>query len=125
MLPGVDAQGRPRKRAFGPWMLPLFRTLAKFRFLRGTPLDVFGYSHDRKIERALISSYEKDVAEALRLLSPRTVDTAVALLALPDMIRGYGPVKEKSVQEARARHADLMRDLVNPPAVVLPQVAAE
>src|SRR5438094_7290016 len=59
---GLDALGRPKKRAFGAWMMPVFRTLAKLRFLRGTPFDIFGYSPDRKLERDLIAGYEKDVA---------------------------------------------------------------
>ncbi len=101
---GHDALGRPKKRAFGPWMLAAFRTLAKFRVLRGTPLDIFGYSADRKLERDLIAGYEKDVATVLGLLSPVTHDTAVEILSLPDRIRGYGPVKEKAVQDAKARY---------------------
>src|SRR6185369_2548439 len=104
---GVDALGRPKKRAFGPWMLKAFRVLAKFKFLRGTPLDIFGHSADRKLERDLIVGYEKDVATVLGLLSPLTVDTAVELLSLPDRIRGYGPVKEKAVADAKARYAQL------------------
>ena len=69
---GVDALGRPKKRAFGAWMMPVFRMLAKMRCLRGTPLDIFGYSADRKLERDLIAGYEKDVATVLGLLSPVT-----------------------------------------------------
>ncbi len=65
LLGGVDALGRPKKRAFGPWMMKVFRTLAKLRFLRGTPLDIFSYSADRKLERELIAGYEKDVATVL------------------------------------------------------------
>src|SRR5438128_1211524 len=65
----VDALGRPKKRAFGSWMMSVFRILAKFRFLRGTALDVFGYSADRRLERDLIAGYEKDVATVLNLLS--------------------------------------------------------
>ncbi len=57
--------GRPKKRAFGAWMLPVFRVLAKLRGLRGTPFDIFGYSADRKLERDLIAGYEKDVATVL------------------------------------------------------------
>jgi indolepyruvate ferredoxin oxidoreductase len=124
MLLGVDAMGRPKKRAFGAWMLPLFRMLAGLRGLRGTPLDVFGYSADRKLERDLIAGYEKDVATVLGLLSPLTVDTAVALLSLPDQIRGYGPVKEASVEAAKVRYAELAKDLSNPPTAPR-QIAAE
>ena len=121
---GVDALGRPKKRAFGAWMMPVFRVLAKMRFLRGTPLDIFGYSADRKLERDLIAGYEKDVATVLGLLSPVTIDTAVEILSLPDRIRGYGPVKEKAVQDAKARYAQLAADLVNPPPAPR-QIAAE
>jgi len=119
-----DALGRPKKRAFGAWMMPVFRTLAKLRFLRGTPLDIFGYSPDRKLERDLIAGYEKDVVTVLGLLSPVTHDTAVEILSLPDRIRGYGPVKEKAVADAKARYAQLAADLVNPPPAPR-QIAAE
>jgi len=121
---GVDALGRPKKRAFGSWMMSVFRVLAKFRFLRGTALDVFGYSADRKLERELIADYEKDVAKVLDLLSQATHDTAVELLSLPDRIRGYGPVKEKAVKDAKARHEQLTSDLANPPPAPR-QMAAE
>src|SRR5438477_580145 len=104
---GLDALGRPKKRAFGAWMMPVFRMLAKLRFLRGTSFDIFGYSPDRKLERDLIVGYEKDVATVLGLLSPLTHDTAVEILSLPDRVRGYGPVEEKAVQEAKAGYAPL------------------
>jgi indolepyruvate ferredoxin oxidoreductase len=121
---GKDALGRPKKRAFGAWMLPAFRVLAKLRFLRGTPLDIFGRSPDRKLERELIATYEKDVAAVIDLLSPATIETAVELLMLPDRIRGYGPVKEKAARDAEARHAQLVADLANPPPAPR-QLAAE
>ena len=121
---GVDALGRPKKRAFGSWMMSVFRVLAKFRFLRGTALDMFGHSADRKLERDLIAGYEKDVATVLGLLSPATHDTAVEILSLPDRIRGYGPVKEKAVKDAKARYEQLAADLVNPPPAPR-QMAAE
>ncbi|MDB5574099.1 MAG: indolepyruvate ferredoxin oxidoreductase, partial [Tardiphaga sp.] len=124
MLPGTDAMGRPRKRQFGPWMLPAFRVLAKLRALRGTPFDMFGHSADRKLERDLIAGYEKDVATVLSLLSVETHDIALELLALPDSIRGFGPVKEASVEKAKARYAQLALDLVNPPPAPR-QLAAE
>ncbi len=121
---GVDALGRPKKRAFGSWMMSVFRVLAKFRFLRGTALDPFGHSADRKLERDLIAGYEKDVATVLGLLSQATHDTAVEILSLPDRIRGYGPVKEKAVKDAKARYEQLAADLVNPPPAPR-QMAAE
>ncbi|MES6501153.1 DUF6537 domain-containing protein, partial [Cutibacterium acnes] len=79
----------------------------------------------RRMERDLITSYEKDVDEALARLSPQTLATAIELLSLPDRIRGYGPVKDKAVSEATARGAQLRKDLVNPPPQVAPQLAAE
>ncbi|MGA7809349.1 indolepyruvate ferredoxin oxidoreductase family protein [Bradyrhizobium sp.] len=121
---GVDALGRPKKRAFGPWLLPAFRTLARLRFLRGTPLDIFGRSADRKLERELIATYQQDVASVLEQLSPATIETAVELLSLPDRIRGFGPVKEKAAKDAQARHAQLIADLANPPSAPR-QIAAE
>jgi indolepyruvate ferredoxin oxidoreductase len=121
---GKDALGRPRKRAFGAWMLPLFRLLARMRRLRGTAFDIFGYSADRRLERDLIAGYEKDVAHILKVLSPLTIDTAIEILSLPDRIRGFGPVKEKAVGDAKARYAQLAADLANPPPAPR-QIAAE
>jgi indolepyruvate ferredoxin oxidoreductase len=121
---GKDALGRPLKRPFGPWMLSAFRTLAKFRFLRGTALDIFAKSPDRKLERELIASYEKDVATVLGSLSPVTAETALELLQLPDRIRGYGPVKEKAAHEAGKRREQLLADLASPPPAPR-QMAAE
>jgi indolepyruvate ferredoxin oxidoreductase len=119
-----DALGRPKKRAFGAWMMPSFRMLARMRGLRGTAFDIFGYSADRRLERDLVAGYEKDVATVLGLLSQANHDTAVELLSLPDRIRGYGPVKEKAVNDAKARYALLAADLANPPAAPR-QIAAE
>jgi indolepyruvate ferredoxin oxidoreductase len=119
-----DALGRPKKRAFGAWMKPAFRLLARMRALRGTAFDIFGYSADRKLERDLIAGYEKNVAQILSVLSPPTLDTAVEILSLPDRIRGYGPVKAKAVQEAKARYAQLAADLASPPPAPR-QIAAE
>ena len=121
---GLDAQGRPKKRAFGSWMMSAFRVMARLRFVRGTPLDIFGYNADRKLERDLIAGYEKDVATVLSLLSPLNHDIAVELLSLPERIRGYGPVKEKAVNEAKVRYTQLAADLANPPPAPR-QMAAE
>ncbi|MBN8986526.1 MAG: 2-oxoacid:acceptor oxidoreductase family protein, partial [Rhizobiales bacterium] len=120
----LDTQGRPLKREFSARIFPLFRLLAKMKGLRGTPFDVFGYNKDRKMERELIAGYERDIETVLRLVSPANIDIAVELLSLPDRIRGYGPVKEKAVKDAKARYEQLAKDLVNPPPVTR-QMAAE
>ena len=121
---GTDPLGRPKKRAFGAWMLPVFKTLAGLKGLRGTAFDIFGRSKDRQLERELITAYETDVAAVLGALSPITLETATELLSLPDRIRGYGPVKEKAAQDAKARHAQLIADLASPPPAPR-QIAAE
>jgi indolepyruvate ferredoxin oxidoreductase len=119
-----DALGRPKKRAFGAWMQPVFRMLARMKGLRGTAFDIFGRSADRRLERDLIAGYEKDVAHILSVLSPLTLETAIEILSLPDRIRGYGPVKEKAVKDVQARYAQLAADLANPPSAPR-QIAAE
>ncbi len=99
---GVDARGRPRKREFGAWILPVFRLLARMRRLRGTAFDVFGYTAERRMERALISEFESRVDELLRAASSRNIGEISAIVRRYLDIRGYGPVKEASVREVRA-----------------------
>jgi indolepyruvate ferredoxin oxidoreductase len=104
-----DAQsGEAKKSTYGPWMLPAFRVLAKLRGLRGTALDVFGKTEERKRERALIREYERLVDELLASLSPHNYETAVALASIPEHIRGYGHVKERHLAEAKKREAELL-----------------
>jgi indolepyruvate ferredoxin oxidoreductase len=105
-------------------MMPVLRLLAKMKGLRGTALDVFGYSADRRLERNLIVGYERDVALVLDRLSPANAESAIELLSLPVRIRGYGPIKEKAMADAKVRHAELVRDLEDRPSA-LRQIAAE
>jgi len=102
------ATGVPRKRAFGPWMMRAFRVLAKLRRLRGTALDVFGRTDERRRERALIGEYEAVVDELLAKLDPHNLGTAVEIARLPLDIRGFGHVKERSLEAAKRREADLL-----------------
>jgi indolepyruvate ferredoxin oxidoreductase len=126
LLPAADdGAGRPKKKTFGPWMMNGFKVLAKLKRLRGTPFDPFGYSKDRRLERELIADYESDVRAVLARLSTQTAPIAQALLSLPEDIRGYGPVKEKAVAQARAKRAGLLKDLSDPPPLVAPSIAAE
>jgi indolepyruvate ferredoxin oxidoreductase len=98
--------GHLRKRTFGPWMLSVFRLLAKLRRLRGTPFDVFGRSEERRTERRLIGEYEAIVAEILTGLSPANYAAAVDLAALPLEIRGFGHIKAASLTRVKAKEAD-------------------
>jgi indolepyruvate ferredoxin oxidoreductase len=95
--------GRPAKRTFGAWIFPVLRLIAKARFLRGTRFDLFGYTQERRAERGLIRDYESCVDRLLQNLSPSNYDSAVELANLPDMIRGYGIVKAKSIEQFYAR----------------------
>ncbi|WP_071673298.1 indolepyruvate ferredoxin oxidoreductase family protein [Nioella nitratireducens] len=108
MLSGKDDAGRPRKRAFGAWMGTGYKVLARMKRLRGTPFDPFGYSSERKMERALIKQYERDMAEILGAVTLETRQVALHLAELPRQIRGYGPVKEASVAAAEKRREELL-----------------
>jgi indolepyruvate ferredoxin oxidoreductase len=92
--------GEPTKAAFGSWMMPVFRLLAKLKGLRGTAFDVFGHSEERKMERALIAEYERDIEELLGGLTQDNHAAAVEIASLPDHIRGYGHIKAKSAAAA-------------------------
>jgi len=114
-LPGEDANGRPKKREFGPWMLRVMRVLARLKGLRGTAFDPFGYSAERRAERALIGQYETDVQTVLDKLNDDRFETARDLLSVPDMIRGFGPVKDEAMDKAAPERARLLAALDRPP----------
>ncbi len=96
-----DARGRPRKKEFGAWMLPVFKLMAGLRGLRGTTFDVFGYTAERRMERALIGEFETHVATLLEHLTASNRDNARSIVARYMDIRGYGPVKEEAVGKVR------------------------
>jgi indolepyruvate ferredoxin oxidoreductase len=104
---GKDARGRPLKRQFGAWIEPAFRMLAHLKMLRGTPLDIFGYTRERRMERNLIGWYESLLTELLPLLHAETVGPLAEIAALPMEIRGYGPVKEAAVEKVTAKVSSL------------------
>ena len=111
LLPGRDGAGRPKKRAFGPWMLPVFRLLARLKPLRGTALDPFGYSAERRHERALIAEYESDMAEVLPLTTAATLPLVRELAELPLTIRGFGPVRQANADRAAVRRTALLAQI--------------
>jgi indolepyruvate ferredoxin oxidoreductase len=108
ILAGRDPNGRPKKREFGPWILPLLRQLARLKTLRGTLLDPFGYSTERKLERRLIAEYETIARRVLDGLTSDNETEALAILTLFDEIRGFGPVKEAAARNILAQIAQRM-----------------
>ncbi|MGL4576911.1 MAG: indolepyruvate ferredoxin oxidoreductase family protein [Burkholderiaceae bacterium] len=111
LLAKKDAQGRLIKKQYGPWIMTAFKLLAKCKGLRGTALDVFGKTEERRTERALIGEYEQMIDTLLPKLSTDNLAVAVQLASIPDDIRGYGHVKEASLVKAREKQAQLLQQL--------------
>jgi indolepyruvate ferredoxin oxidoreductase len=112
-----DKEGHLVKQEFGPWMLKAFGVLAKFKGLRGTAFDIFGYTAERKMERALIGEYRKTVECLLGKLTADNLATAVAIARIPEDIRGYGHVKERHLKAAKQKEASLLAEFSKPAAV--------
>ena len=109
LLAKIDpTTGVPRKISFGPWMMGAFKLLARLKFLRGTPFDVFGYSTERRTERQLVADYEALLDEILSKLTPDNHPLAVGLAAIPEKIRGFGHVKARHLVAAKADEAALL-----------------
>ncbi|MFO1049937.1 MAG: indolepyruvate ferredoxin oxidoreductase family protein [Geminicoccaceae bacterium] len=109
LLAGPDPiTGEPEKQTYGPWMLRAFRLLARLKRVRGTWLDPFGRTAERRQERQLVLDYEALIPELLAALTPDNHATAVELAAIPDRIRGFGPVKERFLRHAKSREAELL-----------------
>jgi indolepyruvate ferredoxin oxidoreductase len=109
-----DKTGHLVKRQFGAWMLQAFRVLRHLKVLRGTKLDIFGWTAERRMERQLVIDYESTLEEILNKLSPANHGTALRLANLPDEIRGYGHVKEANVAKARKAWDTLLATFRDP-----------
>jgi indolepyruvate ferredoxin oxidoreductase len=101
-------RGPMPKWTFGPWMMRLFKILAPLKVLRGTPIDLFSLSSERRMERQLRAAYEATLDEIVAKLTSENYDCAVALAALPEKIRGFGHVKFRAVEQAKAEEAELL-----------------
>jgi indolepyruvate ferredoxin oxidoreductase len=100
--------GKPQKIALGGWMLTVvLPVLAKMKGLRGGPLDIFGKTDERRMERALIAAYEANLDRLLAGLDADHLALAARIAAIPDKIRGFGHVKEASVKVAEREEAAL------------------
>ncbi len=100
--------GRLRKISFGPWVMRVLSVMAKFKFLRGTAFDPFGYQGERKAERFFIRQYERDIDMMLKNLNSENHKLAVELACLPKDIRGFGPIKMKAMEKANTRRHELL-----------------
>ncbi len=103
-----NSDGTPKKTSFGPWMMKAFGLLAALKGLRGTALDIFGYTDERRMERRLIAEYVVMLDEIIAGLTPANHATAVALAQIPEKIRGFGHVKERHLHAAKAEEAALL-----------------
>ena len=111
LLSRKDASGHLIKRQYGPWVATAFTWLAKAKGLRGTALDVFGYTKERRTERALIGEYMELMREVVGEITSESAATALELARLPQTIRGFGHVKDVSLAAARVRQAKLLETL--------------
>src|SRR5205814_1153295 len=102
------ATGEPRKIRVGSWMLGLFKVLKNLKALRGTALDPFGYSEERRTERSLIREYEQAIEVVLSGLSSANHAAAVELASLPEEIRGFGHIKMRNIAAARKKREVLL-----------------
>ena len=124
MLTRIDARtGRPEKHAFGSWMRHLFPVLAKLRGLRGGLFDVFGYTAERRSERALLADYEATLDRIAKTLTDDRVEAAAALAAWPERVKGYGPVRAKNTEAARAEEARLRAQYDGSSSPLIPMAA--
>ncbi|HEX8955135.1 MAG TPA: DUF6537 domain-containing protein, partial [Burkholderiaceae bacterium] len=110
LLAKRDAKGHLIKREFGPWMMRAFGVLAKFKSLRGGALDIFGYTAERKMERALIGQYRDRIKALLPKLTAENLSKATAIASVPEDIRGYGHVKERHLSNAKQKEARLLAE---------------
>ncbi|HEY9066778.1 MAG TPA: indolepyruvate ferredoxin oxidoreductase family protein [Burkholderiaceae bacterium] len=103
-----NAAGELQKKPYGPWMLTGFKWLAKLKGLRGTALDPFGRTAERKMERQLIVEYRAAIDEVLAGLSASNLPLALGIARIPEEIRGYGHVKDRHLAVVRPKWAALM-----------------
>lgn len=101
LLAKRNEKGELKKMTFGPWMMSAFKILARFKGLRGTAFDIFGYSSERKRERQLIQDYLKMIDLFLKKATSETIESMVEMAALPQKIRGFGHVKDRNEKQIR------------------------
>ncbi|WP_300390365.1 indolepyruvate ferredoxin oxidoreductase family protein [Henriciella sp.] len=110
ILAKKDANGHLKKKPFGPWMKTAFKIMKRFKGLRGTRFDPFGWTEERKMERQLRDDYLEKVVTLSEGLNKKNHELAIAIACIPDEIRGYGHVKEASVEAAKGHEDELWKN---------------
>ena len=123
LVSSKNSKGELRKQQFGLWMLTVFKVLSRLKGVRGTALDVFGRTEERKMERALIDEYRRSIEEVLEKLALGNHATAVEIARIPELIKGYGHVKIRHLQTARHQWDALLASFRQPAPVIERQAA--
>ena len=108
LISKTNEKGELQKQKFGPLMLTGFKLLKHFKVLRGTPLDIFGSTEEREMERALIGEYVASIDEVLTKLNADNYALALEIANLPDAVKGFGHVKARNVVAVRSKWDSLM-----------------
>ena len=103
--------GKPIKTEVGPWLMTVFRVMARLKGLRGTWLDPFRFSPERKLNAKLCAQYESDIGTILEHLDAGNHGAAILLAGLPEKIRGYGHVRKTHATAVANARSALMEQL--------------
>ena len=114
LIASRNEKGELQKKKYGPAMLTAFRVLSRLRALRGTPLDIFGRTAERRAERALPGQYRDSMERVIASLDAGNHPKAVEIARIPEQIKGFGHVKERNLAAARTQWQQLMAEWVQP-----------
>ena len=118
LLADRDAKGQLVKRRYGPWMLKAFGLLTRFKRLRGSRLDPFARSADRKLDRELLAEYEALLDKIVAGLDKNNHEVAIELASLPDQVRGFGHVRERHASHMHQQKAKLIARFADPSVMI-------
>lgn len=110
--------GQLKKREFGGWMLSALKIVSKFKGLRNTPLNPFGYSAERKEDKELLSQYESVLKQIISDLNEENKEIALEMAKVPEFIRGYGHVRTQNIEVAQGRWTTLDEQFKNPMKII-------
>jgi len=115
LAPPLTARRHPdtgllEKREYGGWIRPVFKILRRLKGLRGTAFDIFGYTAERRLERQLIEDYESLTRTLIEGLTPENHSAAIELAELAWEIRGFGHVKEATIEKVKRREQELLAE---------------